>query len=252
VGLMTMTATQRPRAGKAFTGWSDAAPAFFAELESHNTKQWWIENKARYDTDVLAPMQLLAADVAAEFGTMSIKRPHRDIRFSTDKSPYKTTIAGGIDASGGMLLGVQLSASELSVVAGHFELAPDQLTRFRQAIMADPSGEDFVRRIEKLGRQGYELQSFSSLKGVAKGYPKDHPRARFLGLKGLHVGRSWPAGSMPVGSTATKAIVTPWRDAAPLIEWLTEHVGPSEVAPNRSTPNRSTPNRTTLNPGARQ
>lgn len=48
---MTVTAKQRTRPGEAFTGWSDAAPTFFVELESHNTKEWWIDNNARYDSD---------------------------------------------------------------------------------------------------------------------------------------------------------------------------------------------------------
>jgi uncharacterized protein (TIGR02453 family) len=210
-----------------FTGWTAAGPGFLAELEGHNTKEWWLANKDRYDADVLAPMQLLAAAVGEEFGPMGIKRPHRDIRFSTDKSPYKTTIAGGIDAAGGMLLGVQLSATELSVVAGHFELAADQLVRFRDAVMAEPTGRDFAARIDALEAEGYALQSFSALKGVAKGYPKDHPRSRFLGLKGLHIGRSWPASAMPTGGRATRTITAPWRDAEPLLGFLSEHVGPS-------------------------
>jgi uncharacterized protein (TIGR02453 family) len=218
-----------------FTGWAAEGPAFLADLEVNNTREWWTANKRRYDADVLAPLQLLGTAVRDEFGVMSIKRPHRDVRFSADKSPYKTTIAGGIDTPGAMLLGVQLSATELSVVAGHFELAPDQLTRFRDAVVAERTGQEFEKRIDALAKKGYELQSFTALKGVAKGYPKDHPRARFLGLKGMHVGRAWTADALPHGAQAAKVITTPWRDAEPLLDFLAEHVGPSTL-PQRFSP----------------
>jgi uncharacterized protein (TIGR02453 family) len=212
-----------------FVGWSADAPAFLADLEANNTKDWWLQNRERYDHHVLAPMRLLAEAVEGEFGVMSIKRPHRDVRFSADKSPYKTTIAGSIDAPGGMLFGVQLSATVLSVVAGHFELAPDQLTRFRAAMMNESQGADFEQRIETLARKQLALESFSSLKGAPRGFPKDHPRVRFLAMKGLHVGRSWSANKLPAGPKVIAAIVGVWRDAAPLMEFLAQHVGPSAL-----------------------
>jgi uncharacterized protein (TIGR02453 family) len=213
-----------------FNGWSAAGPQFLAELERNNSREWWAVNKDRYDADVLVPMRRLAAAVESEFGPMSIKRPHRDVRFSADKSPYKTTIAGGIETNGGMLYGAQLSATELSVVAGHFELAPDQLNRFRNAIVDDSSGSEFAQLVAVLDRNGYPLESFSSLKGVAKGYAKDHPRARFLGLKGLHVGRSWRVAALPFGANAVAVITQPWRDAAELMAWLATHVGPTTTS----------------------
>jgi uncharacterized protein (TIGR02453 family) len=205
-----------------FNGWKPAAVRFFIELEANNTKEWWSANTERYNRDVREPMTALAAEVKSSFGSLSIKRPHRDTRFSVDKSPYKTTIAGGIETAGGMLLGLQLGTDGLSVVAGHFELAPDQLTRFRNAIDTPVTGNQFEKLALKLSSNGYPLRSFSQLKGVPKGYAKDHPRARFLSFKGLHIETRYPPNSMP---STVNEITKTWRDAKPLLDYLHEHAG---------------------------
>jgi uncharacterized protein (TIGR02453 family) len=210
-----------------FSGWTPDALAFFRELAVNNTKPWWTANKHRYDTDVYAPMAEFAADVASIFGTLKIRRPHRDVRFSADKSPYKTTIAGGIETGGGMLLGLQLSTEGLGVVAGHFALAPDQLERFRVAIDNDVTGRAFEKVVHRLATNGYPLRSFSQLKSVPRGYPKDHPRAALLTYKGLHVDSQFGPDALP---TTSKQITKAWIDARPLLDFLHEHVGPTTLA----------------------
>ena len=78
-------------------GWTAAAPTFFDELAGNNTREWWLANRARYDHDLVEPMAALAERLSGEFGHLKIRQPNRDIRFSNDKSPYKTTIAGGVE-----------------------------------------------------------------------------------------------------------------------------------------------------------
>lgn len=73
---------------------------FFEGLEADNSKTYWTANKAIYDDKVYAPMRELLADLADEFGGGKIFRPYRDVRFSADKSPYKTTIAASLEHGG--------------------------------------------------------------------------------------------------------------------------------------------------------
>jgi uncharacterized protein (TIGR02453 family) len=209
-----------------FTGWNPAALEFFAELEANNTKEWWITNRGRYDELVYAPMAAFGEAVDATFGKLNIKRPNRDIRFSTDKSPYKTTIAGGIDTGGGTLLGLQLSTEGLGVVAGHFEFAPDQLERFRDAIDDSETGPEFERLKKRLETNGYPLRSFSRLKSVPKGFPKDHPRAELLSFKGIHLDTQFGPRKLP---KTVEAITKTWSDAKPFLDFLEAHVGPSAM-----------------------
>ena len=76
-----------------FRGWPVEALEFFEGLEADNSKTYWNENKAIYETMVRAPMEALLAELASEWGEGRIFRPYRDIRFSRDKAPYKTAAA---------------------------------------------------------------------------------------------------------------------------------------------------------------
>ncbi len=80
----------------AFRGWPAEALEFFEGLEADNSKTYWQRNKDVYESLVRAPMEQLLEELAPEFGEGRIFRPYRDIRFSSDKSPYKTNIAAMI------------------------------------------------------------------------------------------------------------------------------------------------------------
>ena len=122
-----------------FRGWPADALEFFEGLEGDNSKVYWQRNKDVYDTMVRAPMEELLKELAPEWGEGRIFRPYRDIRFSSDKSPYKTNIAAVI--SDGY---VQLSEDGLGAGCGMYAMAPDQLERYRAAVGDDRSGEQLV------------------------------------------------------------------------------------------------------------
>ena len=75
-----------------FRGWPAEALEFYEGLEADNSKAYWTAHKDVYETVVLSPMKAIAAELAPEFGDGKVFRPNRDVRFSTDKSPYKTHI----------------------------------------------------------------------------------------------------------------------------------------------------------------
>ena len=79
-----------------FRGWPVEAIEFFEGLEADNSKTYWQRNKEVYDSMVRAPMEELLAELEPEFGEGRIFRPYRDIRFSADKSPYKTNIGATV------------------------------------------------------------------------------------------------------------------------------------------------------------
>src|ERR1051325_847987 len=83
----------------AFRGWPAEALEFYEGLEADNSKGYWTEHKAEYEEQVLGPMTELTAELAGEFGPVKIFRPYRDVRFSKDKTPYKTHI-GALISSG--------------------------------------------------------------------------------------------------------------------------------------------------------
>src|SRR5437016_11520191 len=124
----------------AFRGWSDEALEFFDGLEGDNSKAYWQRHKAVYETAVRGPMEALLADLEPEWGEGRIFRPYRDVRFTADKSPYKTHIGATVGEGY-----VQLSADGLAAGSGMWHMAPDQLERFREAIDDDGTGGELER-----------------------------------------------------------------------------------------------------------
>ena len=119
----------------SFQGWPEEALDFYEGLEADNSKTYWTAHKAVYEAMVLGPMTELLDELAPGFGEPKIFRPYRDVRFSKDKSPYKTHI--------GALVGdgyVQLSAAGLAAGSGMYGMAPDQLDRYRTAVADDQAG----------------------------------------------------------------------------------------------------------------
>ncbi len=206
----------------AFRGWPVEALEFFEGLEADNSKTYWQRHKEDYESLVRAPMEDLLAELQPEFGEGRIFRPYRDVRFSADKSPYKTTIAATI---GGHY--VQLDARGLGAGAGTWEMASDQLERYRQAVSEDGSGRRLERIVAKIRKAGVEATGHGALKTAPKGYPKDHPRIELLRYKGLIAWREWPAGAWLGTRKAKDRVVELFRLSEPLDDWLREHVGPS-------------------------
>jgi uncharacterized protein (TIGR02453 family) len=167
-------------------------------------------------------MEELLEELAPEFGEGRIFRPYRDIRFSADKSPYKTNIAASLRDGY-----VQLTADGLGVGSGMWEMAPDQLQRYREAVSGARSGGTLVNIVGKARDAGLEITGHEVLKTAPKGYPKDHPRIELLRCKGLIAWKEWPTGAWLGNRKAKDRIVEVLRASKPLTRWLGTHVGPS-------------------------
>ena len=208
----------------AFGGWPVEALEFFEGLEDDNSKSYWQWNRETYDRLVRAPMEELLADLEPEWGEGRIFRPYRDIRFSSDKTPYKTHI--------GAMVGdgyVQLSADGLAAGSGMWEMAPDQLERYRAAVDADRTGRKLVDIVSTAKEAGLDVTGHDVLKSAPRGYPKDHPRIELLRYKGLITWREWPAGAW-LGTAKAKDRVAEFLQASkPLNAWLRTNVGPSTM-----------------------
>ena len=204
----------------AFRGWPVEALEFFEALEVDNSKAFWQRHKETYETIVRAPMEDLLAELAPEWGEGRIFRPYRDVRFSADKSPYKTNIAATIGHRY-----VQLSADGLAAGAGMWEMAPDQLERYREGVDDERSGGELERIVATIRKNGVEAMGHGVLKTAPKGYPKDHPRIELLRFKGIVAWREWPAGAWLGTKKAKDRVVDVFRAAEPLTAWLATHGG---------------------------
>jgi uncharacterized protein (TIGR02453 family) len=209
-----------------FRGWPAEAIEFYEGLEADNSRTYWQENKAVYEKIVRGPMDELLAEIAPEFGEGKIFRPYRDVRFSKDKSPYKTSIAATLERGGY----VHFGADGLGAGSGMYMMAPDQLDRFRRAVADGRKGRELVDIVDKTRKRGIEVTAHDVLKTAPKGYAKDHPRIELLRHKGLIAWKHWPVGSWLGTRKAKERIVDFLHASQPLQTWLEKRVGPSEMA----------------------
>jgi uncharacterized protein (TIGR02453 family) len=212
----------------AFHGWPAEALEFFDGLEEDNSKAFWQRNKEVYETLVRAPMEQLLVDLEPDWGAGRIFRPYRDVRFSADKSPYKTHI-GAVIGDGY----IQLSAKGLGAGSGMWEMAPDQLERYRQAVSDERSGTALAAIVAKARAAGLQAAGHDELKTAPKGYPKDHPRVELLRYKGLITWKDWPVAAWLGTSRAKDRVVGFLRDSQPLNAWLRVSVGASTMPDRR-------------------
>jgi uncharacterized protein (TIGR02453 family) len=212
----------------AFAGWPPSASDFYAGLEADNSKAYWQANRTLYDEHVRAPMEELLADLESEFGPWKIFRPYRDVRFSRDKSPYKTHIGATVGQGY-----VQLDAHRLAVGAGMWEMAADQLERYRRSVDVDRTGTALEAVVASARREGLTVMGHDELKTAPRGFPKDHPRIELLRYKGLVAWREWPAGPWLGNAAAKDRIVEFFRTCRPLVGWLGGNVGATTQPPRR-------------------
>jgi uncharacterized protein (TIGR02453 family) len=220
-GYGRLTLRSAPRlSGVTFRGWPSEALEFYDGLAADNSKTYWTAHLTVYETQVRGPMEQLLADLEPEFGAGKIFRPYRDVRFSKDKTPYKTHLGAWLH-SGGY---IQLSADGLAAGSGMYQMSPEELDRYRRAVADDRSGAELIAVIEKIEKAKIDVRGHDSLKTVPRGYPKDHPRLDLLRHKGLITWKEWPPAAWLGTAAAGKRIADFLRTSRALQDWLDANV----------------------------
>jgi uncharacterized protein (TIGR02453 family) len=185
----------------SFPGFSLEALQFLADLATHNDRTWFQPRKAEYERLLKEPMQELCATLIVEFAARELPfdadpirspfRIYRDVRFSKDKSPYKTYVSASFPWSGeGAGVGgyFSLHPEQMYVGGGCWHPDPRRLAAWRTAVSEDGGAvhaaiEDpgFVATFGEVGGE--------RLKRVPPGFAADHPDAELLKLKDVTFGR---------------------------------------------------------------
>ncbi|MCB1502904.1 MAG: TIGR02453 family protein [Bauldia sp.] len=190
----------------SFTGFGPKALPFFEALKFHQTKAWFDENRGLYESDVLEPMTALIEDLTVAFarkkiplkgdGKRSIFRLHRDVRFSKDKSPYKTHAGAVMTRSGDKkdpgLLYIHIDPTGCFAAAGFYRPEPPTLAAFRKAMLANPRKAEALAA--KLEKSDLPLRTFDQLTRVPRGFEalKDGPLDGLVRMKSLVVQEDLP------------------------------------------------------------
>jgi uncharacterized protein (TIGR02453 family) len=208
---------------RVFAGFPPEALTFYDGLEADNSKSYWQARRDVYEDAVREPLEELLVELAPEFGAGKVFRPYRDVRFSKDKSPYKTAAGALVREDGHRSAGryVEISAQGLRVGVGMYELEPAQLQRARRAIDEQP-GAELERHKAALQAQGWSYVE-PELKTAPRGFPTDHPRIELLRCKRHAALKRLDREPWLHDRAALDRIAEHWRAGAPLIDWLERH-----------------------------
>jgi len=212
-----------------FTGFPSAAFEFYDGLEADNSRAYWQANKSTFESAVRGPMAALLAGLPEQYHPFHVFRPSRDVRFSADKSPYKTIHGAGSETADGSVHYLHVSSAGLLVASGMYMLAPDQLARFRSAVAADDTGPQLEQLISGLRRARIEVASGHDepLKTAPRAYPRDHPRIDLLRWKGCLASTEISGATVLRSSRLRQRVLDLWHRTEPLVGWLEQHVGPT-------------------------
>jgi uncharacterized protein (TIGR02453 family) len=215
------------------TYFSKAGIGFLRGLKRNNDRVWFDERKPVYERELKAPMLALIEEINGAMGDFAphhvrpaqkiMMRIYRDIRFSSDKRPYKTQVAAwwsrdGLEKTSGGGFYFHVSPTEVTVAAGVYMPEREQLLAIRRYLVEHHAE---LRRLLAGKKLKSVMGEFDGLKltRAPKGFSPDDPALDLL------VCRQWGvAGTMPVDVATTpalsKEIISRFRLAAPIVELL--------------------------------
>jgi uncharacterized protein (TIGR02453 family) len=215
-----------------FDGLHPDAPVFFRDLAVNNTKAWWAENNQRYLAHVRGPFEQLAAELEPEFGDLKIFRPHRDVRFSADKTPYKTHI--GMVSRAPIAHYLQLGEDGLLLGGGVYDVPPAALRRFREIVDHPRLSQGLDQVLAQMDAAHLSPMTDDSLRTAPRGYPVDHPKIELLRLKHLAVGGRDELADWMWTPDALEIISDTWRSVSMWRTWVAENLGDLVIRPEES------------------
>ncbi len=223
-----------------FTGFDRKAMQFWHELAAEMNRDWFLANKQRYESQWVQPMTALLTAASAKLATSyrgialgapKVLRINRDIRFSRDKSPYKTWIGAGVALGGRRpndgvaALYVHFGADEEFCGTGQYVFVDDSLARWRKRVADTKKGQEIAKIVAGLRKAKYKVTAYDSLARVPRPYEADHPRADLLVMKGLVVGFPKIPRGLIHRPKFLDWVVTHAKACAPLATWLHKNLG---------------------------
>jgi uncharacterized protein (TIGR02453 family) len=223
-----------------------AALRFLRALARHNERPWFEAHRHEYEACVRAPMRELIEEMDVRLARIapeiigdprrSMFRIHRDIRFSDDKSPYKTNAAcwfyhrdgsrgvGREATGGGAGFYFQVQPGNCFLGGGMWMPPKPALNRIRDAIAEDPQRLERIVTDPRVRRRFGGLDEDAMLKRLPRGYPPDHPGAKWLKFQSFTLGR----GLTDAQATSARLPALLEADFAlivPLVRWINGSLG---------------------------
>lgn len=211
---------------------------FLTELGENNNRPWFIMNKPRYDilraefldivTELIRELGKFDPLVAGCNPKKAMFRINRDIRFSNDRSPYKTRFSAGItpndkrrpSAGGGSTYYFHIEGDgTLGIGAGEYLPPADRLRAIRQNVVNDATGFAKLLKNKQLRASYGDLPEDDKLQRPPKGFDPAHPHIEYLKLKSFFV---WTEVKLELNAPEklVPQLASAFKDASALVSWL--------------------------------
>lgn len=190
-------------ANAGFEGFKKEAVKFLQELIINNNREWFKENKNKYDRYLIEPAGNFAIDLGKKLKTISNKivadpridksifRIHRDIRFSKNKTPYKTHL--GIifwDAEGKKMqvpgIYIHIEPGNFMIAVGMHKFSSEMIKEYRKAVVHDKHGKELAEILDNVKSKGDYEVGRKHYKRYPKGYDKEHVNSEYLLYNALY------------------------------------------------------------------
>ncbi len=213
--------------------------SFFRRLEMNNEREWFEAHRKDYEHFVLNPARIFVSDVGEQLlkkrpelqfspsVNQSIFRIYRDIRFSKDKSPYKTFLGilwweGGSKKLENSSFYFQLDSDRILLGCGIYQFSKEQLETYRQALVNEKTGKALMDAISKSDSKGIFEVDGKFYKNVPRGFDKEHLYSDYLKHNGLYFSYTSPLPPQFGSRELVDWCVEHFIDMIPLHVWLVE------------------------------
>lgn len=234
-----------------FTGFRPAARTFLRSLKKHNDREWFERNRPTYEAELKGPLSALTEEVDVRLASFapeivgnprtSLFRIHRDVRFSSDKSPYKTHIAtwfhhfdagrgvGTAAPHGGAGFYFHMEADRASIGGGIWMPPRPTLNRLREAIDEDHESLASLLRHPARHRRFGGLAEESMLTRMPRGYADTHPAASLLRHQSFTIGRELTDRDV-MSAKLPDVLAREYERILPLVRWINHALGLRTIA----------------------
>jgi len=224
-----------------FNGFSNATFKFFKDLENNNTREWFEGNREVFEKNVLGTAQefvmamgerlksLSSKIVAIPKTDKSIFRIYRDVRFSKDKTPYKTHLGiffweGPRKKLGNPGYYLQLDKSSILIAGGLYNFPNDLLKPYRDAVSDHKKGPEVAKILKKITKNSSYKLGGNHYKRVPRGYDSENSNSGLLLHNGLYVYYEGPIPKEAYSSDFLDYSFCVFKDMLPLHNWLRDNI----------------------------
>ncbi len=230
--------------GETFTGFSKDAVQFLMDLRENNNRTWFEANKSRYLQEVLHQAQRFVLDLGGrlqkEYGDIhadprtngqgSIFRIYRDVRFSKDKSPYKTNLGiffwhGSAERNQRPGFYFHLEGDHFALYNGVYEFTKAGLERYRQAVASPIIGPKLIQAIRVIQTAGPYVVGGHHYKRIPPGYEVPPDRSEYLCFNTIYTMLELPLLDVLFTAGLVDFCLEHYGRMYPLLQWLVEDLG---------------------------